>query len=90
MSEEHRGVRGVIESVIKSVDSSPNTYDRKDLWQIITGKKKSSSKYDFKISKYRFSGVLDSIELFRIVCRNEKGLYSVVDGGKERFDSLNK
>jgi arginine repressor len=87
MSNGAHELKMIVKAIVKTILESPKTYNRKDIWQIVCGSKKGKSqKYKFTISRSRLSGILDLLELFKVLSRNEKGLYSI--GRKENLTLL--
>lgn len=79
----------IVKCIIEILERDPSKYNKKDIYEIINGKKKGyTPKYNFTISLSRISGFLDAIELFAIIQKNEKRLFSLVENSKERLGSL--
>jgi hypothetical protein len=86
-SQEAKEIDMILKAIFTIVNKTPATYNKKDIGGILSGKKKGSRQtYKFKISQCRLSGILDTLEAFKTLSRNEKGLYSM--GKKEAFTAL--
>lgn len=84
MPEELQELNLVLKAIFVMIGKTPNAYNRKDIWEILCGRKKGSRHtYKFKISRSRLSGILDLLEFSKTLCRNDKGLYSI--GKKENL-----
>jgi capsule polysaccharide export protein KpsC/LpsZ len=89
MSEQLQELMMIVQAIFKVLNRSPSAYNKTDMKDILSGKKKGyTDKYKFEVSQCRLAGMLDLLELFKIVEKNEKGLYSVSAKGRETLRSL--
>lgn len=75
-----------IVAIADILERDPERYNKTDIRIILIGKKKNyTPKYDFAISSGRVSAILDVLDLFGIFKRNEKNLFSLRNGAKEKL-----